>query len=181
LGLKKIFRFRRALMKLTLRALPITFFCVSLACVAALAQVQPAPDGPIHSRFGLPASRMKAQPKAAANRPEQTLGSPDVSYTFGMVDFPGQMDSGGSAANDKGEIIGGYGPDMVGDTVSNYGFLLKGPSLPGSIIRARGGLSRTGSATPARSSANTGHPSPGLNRDSNWLAKTTPLLPTLAR
>jgi probable HAF family extracellular repeat protein len=118
-------------MKLTLRALPITFFCVSLACVAALAQVQPAPDGPIHSRFGLPASRMKAQPKAAANRPEQTLGSPDVSYTFGMVDFPGQMDSGGSAANDKGEIIGGYGPDMVGDTVSNYGFLLKGTKFTG--------------------------------------------------
>ncbi len=113
-------------MKFTLRTLPITILCVSLVCAGALAQVQTSPSGPVHSRFGFPLSGMKAQPTGAANHQTQTSGSPDVSFTFGMVDFPVQMDSGGSTANDKGEIIGGYGTDMVGDAVSNHGFLLKG-------------------------------------------------------
>jgi uncharacterized membrane protein len=107
-------------MKFTLRTLPITILCVSLACVAALAQVQPSPSGPVHSRFGLPMSRMKAQPTAAANRQAQSPGSPEISFTFGMIDFPGQPASGASGVNDKGEIIGGYG------SAFDSAFLLKG-------------------------------------------------------
>jgi hypothetical protein len=69
---------------------------------------------------------MNAQPTAAADHPAQSPGSPDISFTFGMVDFPGQIGTAGSAANDKGEITGGYGPNVVGDLASNHGFLLKG-------------------------------------------------------
>jgi hypothetical protein len=109
-------------MKLTLRNSPVAILCFSLACAAALAQVQPSPSGPVHSRFGHLMSRMNDRPTLAVQSP----GSPEPTLTFGMVDFPGQMDTAGSAANDKGEIVGGYGPDVVGDTVSNHGFSLKG-------------------------------------------------------
>ena len=88
-------------MKSTLRTLPITILCVSLACAGALAQVQTSPSGPVRSRIGFPMSRMKAQPTAAANHQAQSPGLPDISFTFGMVDFPGQIDTAGSAANDK--------------------------------------------------------------------------------
>ena len=112
-------------MKSTLRTSLVTFLCVSLACAAALAQVQP-PSGPVHSRFGHLLSTMNDRPTRAATHVVQSPGSPELTLTFGMVDFPGQMDTAGSAANDKGEIVGGYGPDVVGDTVSNHGFSLKG-------------------------------------------------------
>jgi len=112
-------------MKFTLRTSPITILCVSLACATALAQVQPSPGGPVHSRFGFPISRMKAQPTAAANHQAQSPGSPDISFTFGMVDFPGQMDSAAFGVNDKGQIVGGYGTGLASGA-SNYGFLLKG-------------------------------------------------------
>ena len=69
---------------------------------------------------------MNDRPTLAATHAVQSPGAPELTLTFGMVDFPGQMDTAGSAANDKGEIIGGYGPDVVGDTVSNHGFSLKG-------------------------------------------------------
>ncbi len=113
-------------MEFTSRTLTLTILCVFLACAAALAQVQPSPSGPVHSRFGFPVSRMKAEPTAAADRQAQLPGSLDISFTFGMVDFPGQIGTAGSAANVKGEIIGGYGPNVVGDLASNHGFLLKG-------------------------------------------------------
>src|ERR1700689_294898 len=113
-------------MKFTSKAFTVTIVYVSLACAATFAQVQPSPSGPVRSRFGLSMSRMNPQPMAGADHQAHSPGSPDISFTFGMVDFPGQLDSAGSAANDKGEIIGGFGPDVVGDTVSNHGFLLKG-------------------------------------------------------
>ena len=136
-------------MKLTLRTLPITILCVSLACAAALAQVQPSPSGPVHSRFGFPLSRMKAQPTGAANHQTQSPGSPDVSFTFGMIDFPGQMDSGAFGVNDKGEMTGGYGTQMVGDGVSNHGFLLKGTKFteidyPGAAYTEPNGMNDSG-------------------------------------
>jgi len=111
--------------KLTLRTLSIALLSL-LACAAALAQVQRSPSGAVRSRFGLLTSGVKAQPMAPTNHQAQSPGSADISFTFGMVDFPGQTDTAGSAANDKGEIIGGYGPNVVGDLMSNYGFLLKG-------------------------------------------------------
>jgi len=107
-------------MKFPLRSLPITILCVSLACGTALAQVQPAPSGPVHSRFELLTSRMKAQPIAAASHQAQSLGSLDLTFTFEMVDFPGQPASDASGVNDKGEIVGGYG------SAFNNAFLLKG-------------------------------------------------------
>jgi probable HAF family extracellular repeat protein len=113
-------------MKLKSKTLAVTILCVSLACVGAMAQIQPTASGPAHSRLGLLTSRMTALPTAVANHQAQSPGSPDISFTFGMVDFPGQMDTVGSAANDKGEIVGGFGPEVVGDAVSNHGFSLKG-------------------------------------------------------
>ena len=107
-------------MKFTLRTLPITIFCVALASAAALAQVQTLPSGPVHSRFGLLTSRMKAQPTSAANHQTQPTSSPDISFTFGMVDVPGQPASGASGVNDKSEIVGGYG------SAFDSAFLLKG-------------------------------------------------------
>lgn len=136
-------------MKLTSRILPITIICVSLACGVALAQVQTLPSGPVHARFGFPMSRMKARPTGAPNHQAESPGSPDITFTFEMVDFPGQMDSAGSAANDKGVIIGGFGPDVVGDTVSNHGFLLKGTKFteidfPGAGWTEPNGISDSG-------------------------------------
>jgi probable HAF family extracellular repeat protein len=136
-------------MEFTSKVLTVTIVCVSLACAAAVAQVQSSPSGPVHSRFGFPTSRMNPQPMAAADRPAQSPGSPDTSFTFGMVDFPGQMDSAGSASNVKGEIIGGYGTDVVGDTVSNHGFLLKGTKFteidyPGAGWTEPNGISDSG-------------------------------------
>jgi uncharacterized membrane protein len=135
-------------MKFTSIALTVAIVYVSLACAAAFAQVQP-PSGPVHSRFGFPMPRMSAQPVAAADRQAQSPGWPDTSFTFGMVDFPGQMDSAGSAANDKGEIIGGYGPNVLGDLVSNHGFLLKGTKFaeidyPGGAYTEPNGMNDAG-------------------------------------
>jgi probable HAF family extracellular repeat protein len=113
-------------MQFTLRTLPITILCISLTCPVAFAQTQTSASGFVHSRFGFPMSGMKAQPTAPANHQAQSPGSPDISFTFGMVDFPGQMDSGAFGVNDKGQMIGGYGTQMVGDGVTNHGFLLKG-------------------------------------------------------
>jgi uncharacterized membrane protein len=108
-------------MKFTSRTLPITILCLSLTCAAALAQVQSPASGTFNPRRGL-ASRMKAQPMGAANHPAQaqTPGSPALTLTFGMIDFPGQAASGAFGINDKGEITGGYGQDL------NDAFYLKG-------------------------------------------------------
>lgn len=113
-------------MKFTLRTLPITILCVALAGAAALAQVQPSPSGPIYSRFGLPISKMKAQTMSPTNRPAQSLGSPDISFTFGIYTFPGSVGSLTTGANKAGHIVGGYGPNVDVDSPSNHGFLLKG-------------------------------------------------------
>lgn len=110
-------------MEFTSRTLTLTILCVFLACAAALAQVQPSPSGPVHSRFGFPVSRMKAEPTAAADRQAQLPGSLDISFTFGMVDVPGQPASGASGVNDKSEIVGGYGAAF------DSAFLLKGPKF----------------------------------------------------
>lgn len=136
-------------MKSTLRTLLVTILGFFLACGAALAQVQPSPGGPVHSRFGSLTLTMKAQPTTPANRQAQSPGSPDISFTFGMIDFPGQMDSGGSAANVKGEIVGGYGPNMVGNLVTNHGFLLKGTKFteidyPGAAYTEPNGMNDSG-------------------------------------
>jgi probable HAF family extracellular repeat protein len=65
---------------------------------------------------------MKAQPMGAANHPAQAQmpGSPALTLTFGMVDFPGQSATNVYGVNDEGEIVGEYGP-----TFSNS-FYLKG-------------------------------------------------------
>ena len=147
--IKKEILVREDHMKSTLRTLLVTILGVFLACGAALAQVQPSPGGPVHSRFGSLTLTMKAQPTTPANRQAQSPGSPDISFTFGMIDFPGQMDSGGSAANVKGEIVGGYGPNMVGDLVTNHGFLLKGTKFteidyPGAAYTEPNGMNDSG-------------------------------------
>jgi hypothetical protein len=136
-------------MKFTSKSLPITMLCVSLAWGTMFAQVPPSLGGGIRSRFGPLSSRLKSQPMGAANHQAQVAGSPDISLTFGMIDFPGQTDTAGSAANDKGEIIGGYGPNVVGDTVSNYGFLLKSTKFseiayPGADWTEPNGISDSG-------------------------------------
>jgi|ERR1022692_497085 probable HAF family extracellular repeat protein len=137
-------------MKFTLRTLPITILCVSLACAAALAQVQPSPSGPVRSRgFGLPISKMKVQTMGPASHPAQSPGSPDISLTFGMVDFPGQMDSEALSINDKGAIVGGYGTNIVGFGVSNNSFLLKGTKFteiayPGAAFTEANGINYYG-------------------------------------
>jgi uncharacterized membrane protein len=106
-------------MKFTLRSLPITILCISLACGTAPAQVQTSPSGSVHSRLGRLTSRMNAQPTSAPSPQMQSPVSPDISFTFGMVDFPGQMASIATGVNDKGEIVGAsYGLAS--------GFFLKG-------------------------------------------------------
>ena len=107
-------------MKFTARTLTTTILCVSLACATALAQAQPSTATPAHTRFGRLISRMNAQPTGAANHQAQTPGSPDLTLTFGMIDFPGQPASQASGINDKGEIVGGYG------SAFDSAFLLKG-------------------------------------------------------
>jgi len=99
-------------------ALALSLLGLALIPSTSLAQVGAA------SKF--PGSRPAVAAAQAAGRQTQSPGSPDMSLTFGMVDFPGQMDTAGSAANVKGEIIGGYGTNSVGDGASNHGFLLKG-------------------------------------------------------
>jgi uncharacterized membrane protein len=106
-------------MKFTLRTLPITILCVSMACGAVLAQVQPPPSGPVHSRLGFAMAGRKAQSTAAANHQAESPGSRDISFAFGMVDFPGQMATIATGVNDKGEIVGVCGPAF------DSGFLLK--------------------------------------------------------
>jgi probable HAF family extracellular repeat protein len=113
-------------MKVTFRSLPITTLCVALACGAVFAQVPPSPRGGVRSRGGLLRSRMKSQPTAAANHKAQSPGSPGVTFTFGIIDFPEQTDTQVIGVNDKGETVGGYGPSTVGFGASDHGFLLKG-------------------------------------------------------
>jgi probable HAF family extracellular repeat protein len=130
-------------MKFTLRTSPITIFCVSLACAAALAQVQTSPSGPVHSRFGFPMSRMKAQPTAAENHQAQSPSSPDISFTFEMVDVPGQPASSASGVNDKREIVGGYG------SAFDSAFFLKGTKFtqiayPGAAYTAAYAINNAG-------------------------------------
>lgn len=113
-------------MKLTMKALLITLLCDSLVCGAALAQVQPSLSGPIHSRFGLPLSRLDAQPMGPANRQSQSSSSPPLSFTFGMIDFPKSVASFASGGNKAKHFVGGYGPGVLLNYPSDHGFLLKG-------------------------------------------------------
>jgi hypothetical protein len=132
-------------MKFAARTLSITILSVSLACTAALAQVQPSATVPVNPRRGFLASRMKAQPTAQANHPAkaQSQGSPDFTLTFGMVDFPGQSATNVYGVNDKGEIVGEYGP-----TLANA-FYLKGTKFteiayPGAVLTAAEGVNDAG-------------------------------------
>jgi probable HAF family extracellular repeat protein len=111
--------------------------CVSLACASALAQVQPSATLPVNPRRGFLTSKMKARPTGQANHAAkaQSQGSPDFTLTFGMVDFPGQSATNVYGVNDKGEIVGEYGP-----TLAN-GFYLKGTKFteiayPGAVWTA---------------------------------------------
>ena len=112
----------------------------------AFGQLTPSGDsyGPAHSRLGLLTSRMKAQPTSNPSRQAQSPGSPDISFTFGMVDFPGQMETIAYGVNDKGEIVGAYGPELAGG-----GFLLKGTKFtevnyPGSTYTEPNGMNDSG-------------------------------------
>jgi hypothetical protein len=132
-------------MKFTSRTLPITIHCVSLACGTALAQLQSPASGTFNPRRGLLASRMKTQPNGQANHPAkaQSQGSPDFTLTFGMVDFPGQSATNVYGVNDKGEIVGEYGP-----TLAN-GFYLKGTKFteiayPGAVLTDAEGVNDAG-------------------------------------
>jgi probable HAF family extracellular repeat protein len=109
-------------MKFTARTLTTTILCVSLACATALSQVQPSTGGPARTRLGRLMSRMKAQPMGAANHPAQAQmpGSSALTLTFGMIDFPGQSATNVYGVNDKGEIVGEYGPTFANS------FYLKG-------------------------------------------------------
>jgi len=113
-------------MKSTLKTLPLTLLCVSLVCGAAFAQLHPSPSGPVHSRFGLPISRPGAQPTGLTNREVPQTASPDLSFTFGILTFPGSVASLASGANKAGHIVGGYGPDFALQYPTDHGFLLKG-------------------------------------------------------
>jgi probable HAF family extracellular repeat protein len=121
LEFKKAIQFQEDSMKFTLRTLPTTILCVSLACGAALAQAQSPASGTFNPRHEL-ASIMRAQPNSQANHQTQApkQGSSDLSLTFGMIDFPGQPASDASGINDKGEIVGGYG------SAFDSAFLLRG-------------------------------------------------------
>jgi len=113
-------------MKFTLRTLPITILCVSVACVAALAQVQPSPSGRVRPRgFGRPTSRMKVQTMGPAKDQAQTPDAP--SYTYTLLSFPGTFSTLATGINPgaitaKTEIVGGYGPDV---DFTQGGFLVK--------------------------------------------------------
>jgi uncharacterized membrane protein len=129
--------------KQTLRNFALSLSLLGLASIpsTSLAQVGPA------SRF--PGRRPATAAEQVAGHQAQSPGSSDLSLTFGMVDFPGQTDSGGSAANDKNEIVGGYGPNMIGDSVSNHGFLLKGTKFteidyPGAAYTEPNGINDSG-------------------------------------
>src|SRR5580704_11262176 len=129
--------------KQTLRNFALSLGLLGLASIpsTSLAQVGPA------SRF--PGRSPATAAEQVAGHQAQSPGSSDLSLTFGMVDFPGQTDSGGSAANDKNEIVGGYGPNMIGDSVSNHGFLLKGTKFteidyPGAAYTEPNGINDSG-------------------------------------
>jgi probable HAF family extracellular repeat protein len=133
----------RFMTKQTLKnfALALGLLGVALIPCTSLAQAGLA------SKF--PGSRPAVAAARAAGHQAQSSGSPDISLTFGMVDFPGQTDSGASAANDKGEIVGGYGPNMVGNLVTNHGFLLKGTKFteidyPGAAYTEPNGMNDSG-------------------------------------
>jgi hypothetical protein len=132
-------------MKFKLRTLPITILCVSLGCAAALAQVQPSAAVPVNPRRGFLTSRVKAQPIGQANHPAkaQSQGSPDFTLTFGMVDFPGQSATNAYGVNDKGEIVGEYGPTFANS------FYLKGTKFteidyPGAVWTDAEGVNDAG-------------------------------------
>jgi probable HAF family extracellular repeat protein len=108
-------------MKFTAKSLVAAVLFSSLTYGTALAQIQPA-TVPVNSRRGFLTSRMKAQPTGRANHQAkaQPQVSPDITLTFGMIDFPGQPATNVYGVNDKGEIVGEYG-----STFSNA-FYLKG-------------------------------------------------------
>ncbi len=70
-------------------------------------------------------SGAEAQPARLANHQTQSLGSTDISLTFGIFTFPGQMDSGVASANKAGHVVGFYGLDAIYNW-GDHGFLLKG-------------------------------------------------------
>jgi len=74
---------------------------------------------------------------------------PAVSFTFGTIDYPDAPESLAQAINNKGEIVGWWGTDVVGVASPLYGFTLKGGSFkkivyPGASITVPSGVNDAG-------------------------------------
>ena len=136
-------------MRFRLKALLTAILCVSLACGAVFAQAQASQSGPLHFRFGPPMSRTNAQPTSRTNHPARSTGSSDISFTFGMIDFPGQMYSAAYGVNDSGKIVGTYGAELVGGGEGYSSFLLEGTKFtkiayPGAVWTGTNSINDSG-------------------------------------
>lgn len=105
---------------------PLAVIGLLLICGAAFSQLQPLTTESIRLHGGMPSPRLGGAPADHVDNGVQPVEAPALSFTFGKIDFPRQLDSGTFGINDKGQIVGGYGTNMAGDGVSDHGFLLQG-------------------------------------------------------
>jgi len=93
-------------------------------------QSQPRERSPEQARlpFGMPHSTAPAAHQAPLAAEAQ---APMVSFTFGTIDYPNGPQTVAQAINDKGEIVGLWGPDIndFRQGLPAYGFSLKGSSF----------------------------------------------------
>jgi uncharacterized membrane protein len=85
--------------------------------------------------------------RSASWQKPQVPGSHTV-VDFGTIDFPGTSDSAAYNINDHGQIAGGYGPDLEGDS-SDSGFILshndfKVVNFPGAVQTTAGTINNSG-------------------------------------
>jgi hypothetical protein len=120
-----------------------------LATTAALAQA-PVLHGKLIGPRGGPSLSRKSTIEFADDvsaAPSITPATATV-IDFGTIDFPGASDSAANFINDRGEYVGGYGPDLETNE-SDTGFYLRNDSFrkinfPGAVLTDPFGLNNVG-------------------------------------
>lgn len=92
---------------------------LSAAAFAQLPQSSPIGMRGMH----LPGAGHLPGPTTLAHNTEAE--TPPLTLTWGIITFPGQVDSGAASVNKAGHMVGGYGP-LLYENYTNHGFLLKG-------------------------------------------------------
>ena len=127
------------------------------ALMSALALVQRAgraensttPRFVVRSPLGLLAPMPLSSALAAEVTEQEAQASGPRTFTFGTIDFPRGPDSEALGINDLGQIVGGYGLDLVLHNFADHGFVLKGNyfnpvNLPGAVWTPPAGINHSG-------------------------------------